>query len=150
MRHSSTMKIFVGADHAGLALKQALVEALAGRELTVEDLGTHDTQSCDYPDFAHDVARRVAAGEGDLGLLVCGSGVGMSIAANRHEGVRAVVCSEPYSAGMARRHNDANVLCLGSRVVGGGLAEQILDAFLSAEFEGGRHAKRVAKIDPEP
>ncbi len=144
------MKIFVGADHAGLALKQALVEALAGRELTVEDLGTHDTQSCDYPDFAHDVARRVAAGEGDLGLLVCGSGVGMSIAANRHEGVRAVVCSEPYSAGMARRHNDANVLCLGSRVVGGGLAEQILDAFLSAEFEGGRHAKRVAKIDPEP
>jgi ribose 5-phosphate isomerase B len=142
------MNVIVGGDHAGLSLKRSLVEALRARGTAVEDLGTHEETSTDYPDYAHAVARRVAeSGGATLGLLVCGSGVGMSIAANRHAGVRAVVCSEPYSAAMARRHNDANVLCVGSRVVGAGLAEQILDAFLSAEFEGGRHARRVAKID---
>jgi ribose 5-phosphate isomerase B len=140
------MKFFVGADHAGLELKRALVERLRARGVAVEDVGTHEAVSCDYPDFAHAVAREIAAGSA-LGLLVCGSGVGMSIAANRHPGVRAVVCSEPYSAVMARRHNDANVLCLGARVVGVGLAEQILEAFADATFEGGRHAHRVAKID---
>jgi ribose 5-phosphate isomerase B len=144
------MKILVGGDHAGLALKQPLVAFLRQRGLEVEDVGTHDPTSVDYPDYAHRVARGVRAGEAPLGLLVCGSGVGVSIAANRHEGVRAVVCSEPYSAAMARRHNDANVLCLGARVVGLGLAESIVVAFLDNEFEGGRHEKRVAKIEPEP
>ena len=139
--------IVVGADHAGLPLKEALVRALEGRGLDVRDEGTSTGDSVDYPDFGHRVARRVASGEVPLGLLVCGTGVGMSMTANRHPGVRAVVCSEPYSAAMARRHNDANVLCLGARVVGEGLAETILDAFLGAQFEGGRHARRVGKID---
>lgn len=139
-------RVLVGADHAGLSLKRALVARLEEGGHEVVDVGTHDDASCDYPDFAHAIARRVAAGEG-MGLLVCGSGVGMSMAANRHPGVRAVVCSEPYSAAMARRHNDANVLCLGARVVGAGLAEQIVDAFVAAEYEGGRHARRVAKLD---
>jgi ribose 5-phosphate isomerase B len=142
-------KILVGADHAGLPLKRSLSEALRTRGYDVLDLGTHEERASDYPDFAHRVAHGVAAGEAPLGLLVCGSGVGMSITANRHPGVRAVVCSEPYSAAMARRHNDANVLCMGARVVGPGLAEQILDAFLGAEFEEGRHVARVAKIDRE-
>jgi ribose 5-phosphate isomerase B len=114
----------------------------------VRDFGTTNSDSCDYPDFAHALASAIEAGEVDSGMLVCGTGVGMSIAANRHAGVRAVVCSEPLSARMSRRHNDANVLCLGARVVGPDTALDILDAFLSAEFEGGRHAKRVAKITP--
>lgn len=142
-------RIVVGGDHAGLGLKRALVEALDAKGYAVEDIGTHDERATDYPDYARRVARAVADGDAPLGLLVCGSGVGMSIAANRHAGVRAVVCSEPYSATMARRHNDANVLCLGARVVGAGLAAEILDVFLSTEFDGGRHARRVAKIDGE-
>lgn len=144
------MKLLVGSDHAGLPLKTQLVAFLAARGVEVEDVGTHDAASVDYPDYAHRVARGVVAGEAQLGLLVCGSGVGVSIAANRLPGVRAVVCSEPYSAAMARRHNDANVLCLGARVVGVGLGESILTAFLESEFEGGRHAERVAKIELEP
>lgn len=141
-------RIVVGADHAGLPLKQPLVAWLRERGWDVDDLGTHDAASVDYPDYAHRVASAIAAGEHSLGLLVCGSGVGMSIGANRHAGVRAVVCSEPYSAAMARAHNDANVLCLGARVVGVGLAETILAAFLHGAFEGGRHARRVAKLEP--
>ncbi|HEY8429928.1 MAG TPA: ribose 5-phosphate isomerase B [Sandaracinaceae bacterium] len=142
-------RIVVGSDHAGLALKRAMVEALRRRGYTVDDLGTHDDEPCDYPDLGRAVASAVSNGDAPRALLVCGSGVGMAITANRYPRVRAVVCSEPYSAAMARRHNDANVLCLGARVVGVGLAEQILDAFLEAEFEGGRHARRVAKIDGE-
>lgn len=141
------MKIAAGADHAGVALKRAMVEVLEKRGIEVDDLGTHDDASCDYPDFAHAVARAVLDGRAELGLLICGSGVGMSIAANRHAGIYAVVCSEPYSAAMSRRHNHANVLCMGARVVGTGLAESILDAFLGASFEGGRHEVRVRKID---
>ena len=140
-------RIIVGSDHAGLPLKEPLVALLRERGYEVEDVGTTDASSVDYPDFGHRVARAVASGEHELGLLVCGSGIGMSITANRHPGVRAVVCSEPYSAAMARAHNDANVLCLGARVVGAGLAESILDAFLEGEFEGGRHARRVGKIE---
>lgn len=141
------MRIAIGCDHAGLPLKRALLPSLEARATQVRDVGTHDEASCDYPDYAHELARLVAEGEVDLGVLICGSGVGMSIAANRHAGVRAVVCSEPYSAAMARKHNDANVLCMGARVVGPGLAEGILEAFLSASFEGGRHARRVDKIE---
>ena len=113
----------------------------------VEDLGTNDSASVDYPDYAHELANALLEGRAPLGLLFCGSGVGVSIAANRHHGVRAVCCSEPYSAAMARRHNDANVLCMGARVVGGGLGRDILEAFLEQSFEGGRHATRVAKIE---
>lgn len=140
-------RIIVGGDHAGLNLKRALAESLRARGYAVEDIGSHDDASTDYPDYARLLASKVANGDAPLGLLVCGTGVGMSIAANRHAGVRAVVCSEPFSAMMARRHNDANVLCLGARVVGAGLAQEILDVFLATEFEGGRHARRVAKID---
>lgn len=141
-------RIIVGADHAGFPLKEPLVAFLRGRGFEVDDVGTNDATSVDYPDFGHRVARAIAAGEHTLGLLVCGSGIGMSITANRHCGVRAVVCNEPYSAAMARAHNDANVLCLGARVVGIGLAEAIVEAFLAGEFEGGRHERRVAKIEP--
>lgn len=140
-------RIIVGADHAGFELKTALVEALRTRGYEVEDVGTDSPASVDYPDFAHRVAEAVSKERVPLGLLVCGSGVGMSVAANKHPGVRAVVCSEPYSAAMARCHNDANVLCLGGRVVGRGLAESILDVFLHSSFEGGRHARRLEKVE---
>jgi ribose 5-phosphate isomerase B len=139
--------VLVGSDHAGLELKRALVDAMRADGYTVEDLGTHDGTSCDYPDFAHAVATRVAQGEG-LGLLVCGTGLGMSITANKHKGVRAACVSDTFSARMTRMHNDANVLCLGARVVGVGLGIDIVQAFLGASFEGGRHAKRLEKIEP--
>ncbi len=144
----SKKRMGVASDHAGLDLKQVLVTELEKRGFEVEDFGTHTAASCDYPDFAHALARAVESGGVERGVLVCGTGVGMSIAANRHAGVRAVVCSEPLSARMSRRHNDANVLCLGARVVGSDTALDILGAFVEAEFEGGRHAGRVAKISP--
>ncbi|KPK12914.1 MAG: ribose 5-phosphate isomerase [Myxococcales bacterium SG8_38] len=139
--------LIVGSDHAGLALKRELAHVAEGLGYEVRDVGTHTTDSTDYPDYAHQVANAVAAGEG-VGLLVCGTGVGMSIAANRHSGVRAAACSDVYSAMMSRQHNDANVLCVGARVVGPGLAAEILKAFLGESFEGGRHERRVRKIEP--
>lgn len=142
----SNKVLVVGSDHAGLRLKKELLPVAESLGFTVRDLGTNDESSCDYPDFAHAVSQAVVAGEG-LGLLVCGTGIGMSIAANRHAGVRAALCGDTFSARMTRMHNDANVLCLGSRVVGGGLAADILTAFLTSTFEGGRHATRLAKID---
>ena len=144
---SNERSVVVASDHAGLPLKRELVAALAEAGVRYEDLGTHDEASTDYPDYAHRVAEAISSGRHPLGLLVCGSGVGMSMAANRHSGIRAVVCSEPYSAAMARRHNDANVLCMGARVVGPGLAREILEAFLAQAFEGGRHQRRVEKIE---
>jgi ribose 5-phosphate isomerase B len=139
--------IGIACDHAALELKQLLSDELGKRGLTVRDFGTNARDSVDYPDFAHALATAIAAGEITRGILLCGTGVGMSLAANRHPEVRAVVCSEPLSARMSRRHNDANVLCLGARVVGPDTAVDILTAFLEAEFEGGRHARRVAKIN---
>lgn len=139
--------IVVACDHAGLPLKEELLVALRERGIEVEDLGTHDAASVDYPDYAHRASKLVAEGKHRLGVLICGSGVGMAIAANKHPGIRAVVCSEPYSAAMARRHNDANVLCMGARVVGPGLAMEILEAFLAQAFEGGRHSRRVDKLE---
>lgn len=138
--------LFVGSDHAGLALKGELTRLAMELGYDVRDVGTHSTESTDYPDYAHRVAAAVADGQG-LGLLVCGTGLGMSMAANRHRGVRAAVCSGIYSAMMSRQHNDANVLCLGARVVGKGLASEILAAFLNGRFEGGRHERRVGKIE---
>lgn len=139
-------KLIVGSDHAGLDLKRELLGVAAELGYEVVDLGTHTSDSTDYPDYAHQVSNAVARGEG-LGLLVCGTGIGMSMAANRHRGVRAALCGDVFSASMARKHNDANVICIGARVVGTGLAAEILKAFLSAEFEGGRHQRRVQKID---
>ena len=141
------MKIAVGSDHAGYDAKVRLMDRLEARGVTIEDVGTDSLVSVDYPDFAFEVGSRVASGACDLGLLVCGSGIGMAIAANKIAGVRAATCVDPYSAAMARRHNDANVLCMGERVVGQGLARAVLEAFLAAEFEGGRHARRVGKIE---
>ena len=138
--------LIVGSDHAGLELKRELASLATELGYDLRDLGTHTSDSTDYPDYAHQVASAVAAGEG-LGLLVCGTGIGMSMAANRHPGVRAALCGDVFSAMMARQHNDANVLCIGARVVGSGLAGEILKAFLGASFEGGRHERRVNKID---
>ncbi len=141
------MKVFLGSDHAGFALKEFLEAALGELGHEPEDLGTHSTESVDYPDFGHRVAEAVLANEGSLGVLICGSGMGISIAANRHRGIRAALCHEPWSAEMARRHNDANILCMGERIIGTGLARATLEAFLTAEFDGGRHARRVDKIE---
>ena len=143
----TTELIAVASDHAGIDLKNALTIEIQKKGLLVRDFGTTTADSCDYPDFAHEVARAIETGEVKRAVLVCGTGVGMSIAANRHSGVRAVVCSETLSARMSRQHNDANVLCIGARVVGVGTAIDIVQAFLATTFEGGRHAARVAKIN---
>ena len=142
-----TKQLGVASDHAGLDLKRALVTELEKRGVVVREFGTNTSDSCDYPDFAHAVGRAIEGGEIERAILVCGTGVGMSIAANRHATVRAVVCSEPLSARMSRQHNDANVLCIGARIVDAGTAIDIVDAFLGATFEGGRHAKRITKIN---
>ncbi|HEX4621219.1 MAG TPA: ribose 5-phosphate isomerase B [Myxococcaceae bacterium] len=139
------MKLAIGCDHAGLALKTELLDALQGRA-EVQDLGTTSGESVDYPDFASKVARAVGKGEVERGVLVCGTGIGMSIVANKFRGVRAALCTSELEARMARAHNDANVLCLGQRVIGPGQARAILDVFLATPFEGGRHAQRVKKI----
>lgn len=140
------MQIVAGSDHAGLSLKDALVARLRAQGHDVEDVGTNAASSVDYPDYAMAVSRAVAEGRAERGLLVCGTGQGMAMAANRISGVRAAVVSDTFSAKATRAHNDANVLCLGQRVVGSGLAEEIVDAFLATAFEGGRHAGRVAKV----
>jgi ribose 5-phosphate isomerase B len=141
------MRFAAASDHAGFPLKNHLAAWLRARGHEVLDLGTHSAESADYPDFGHQLARRLAAGEFERGLLVCGTGIGISIAANRHPGVRAARCLSEYDARMARAHNDANVLALGERVTGAGLAEAILETFLATAFEGGRHARRVQKIE---
>ena len=139
-------KLAIGADHAGFLLKNHLAQKLRAEGHDVQDLGTHDSQSVDYPDFAAAVGRAVAGGDAELGILVCGSGIGVAIAANKIPGVRAATCNDLYTARLSRAHNDANVLTLGARVVGEGLAEEIVAAFLASPFEEGRHARRVAKI----
>lgn len=138
--------LIIGSDHAGFALKRQLAEAASELGYEIRDVGAESEESTDYPDYAHQVAKAVVAGDG-VGLLVCGTGIGMSMTANRHAGVRAAVCGNVYSATMARRHNDANVLCIGSRVTGPVLAAQIMKAFLTTDFEGGRHERRVKKIE---
>ncbi len=140
------IRVVSGSDHAGLLLKAELRKLLDDRGIAVEDVGTDNGDSVDYPDFASVVAKKVARGEATFGVLVCGTGIGMSIVANKHRGVRAALCTSELEARMARAHNDANVLCLGERVVGAGLATAILAVFLDTPFEGGRHARRVQKI----
>ncbi|EAO2685051.1 ribose 5-phosphate isomerase B [Salmonella enterica] len=138
--------IAFGCDHVGFILKQEIVGHLTQRGIAVIDKGTWSSQRTDYPHYASAVAQAVAAGEVDGGILICGTGVGISITANKVAGIRAVVCSEPYSAQLSRQHNNTNVLAFGSRVVGGELAKMIVDAWLDATFEGGRHQKRVDAI----
>jgi len=144
------MKIVVASDHAGVELRQEMADEARALGHEVTDLGPAPGVAIDYPVNGALVGRLVAAGEYDLGMLVCGTGVGISIAANKVPGIRAVVCSEPFTARLSRQHNNSNVLAVGARVVGPGLARMIVHEWLTAEFEGGRHARRVALIeDPE-
>jgi ribose 5-phosphate isomerase B len=141
-----TERVILGSDHAGLTLRAEAVQVVKAAGFETDDLGPPPGESVDYPDFARRVGEAVAGGQGRFGILVCGTGIGMSIAANKVRGVRAAHCTTEYEARMARAHNDANVLCLGERVVGSGLAGAIVKAFLETRFEGGRHARRVEKI----
>lgn len=140
------MRISIGADHGGRRLKDQVKEMLMQMDIDVDDVGSHDDQSVDYPDYAKVVAHKVKDGRSDLGILVCGTGIGMSIAANKVAGIRCAVVSDEFSARMSREHNQANMLALGERVVGPDLAKSIVKAWLSAEFAGDRHARRVKKI----
>ncbi len=140
------MKVIIASDHAGLELRRELVNVLKELRAEVDDVGPTTNASVDYPDFAKQVCRSVVAGDYTFGVLVCGTGIGMSIVANKYRGVRAAVCTTEFEARMARAHNDANVLCLGQRVVGAGLARSIVEAFVATPFEGGRHQKRLDKI----
>lgn len=140
-------QIAIGCDHVGFELKTHIIEHLQSKGYGIKDFGTHSTERTDYPLFAKAVADAVTKGECEKGILVCGTGVGISIAANKVKGVRAVVCSEPYSALLSRAHNDTNILALGARVVGRDLALMIADIWLGGEFEGGRHQRRVEMIE---
>ncbi|MBO5360425.1 MAG: ribose 5-phosphate isomerase B [Clostridia bacterium] len=139
--------IAIGCDHVGFELKIRIIDHLQSQGHSIKDFGTHSTERTDYPIFGKAVANAVASRECDKGILICGTGVGISIAANKVHGIRAVVCSEPYSALLSRQHNDTNILAFGSRVVGADLAVMIVDAWLSGEFEGGRHKNRVDNIE---
>ena len=141
------MKIAMGNDHTAIELKNIIKEFVESKGYEVIDLGTNSTESCDYPVYGEKVGRAVASGEADLGIAICGTGVGISLAANKVKGIRACVCSEPYTAVMSRRHNDANVLALGAGITGPNLAKRMVEVFLNTEFEGGRHARRVAQRD---
>ena len=142
--------IVLASDHAGVGLKAEIVRLLKARGEAYNDLGPSGDASVDYPVFAHRLVREILSGRADRGVLICGTGIGMSMAANRHPGVRAALCHDAYTAEMARRHNDANVLCMGGRVVGAGVALQIVEVFLGTAFEGGRHQRRVGLIEPSP
>lgn len=141
------VKIAVGSDHGGFVLKGQITEYLKEKGYEVTDCGTYSTDSCDYPVYAKAVAKLVSSKEAEKGILVCGSGIGVSIAANKVKGVRAALCHEPYSAMLSRLHNDANVLCLGERITGRDLALDIVDRWLSTEYEGGRHQKRLDMLE---
>lgn len=140
------MKIAMGSDHGGFALKQHLKTYLENKGCLVEDCGTDSTQSCDYPDFGRLAAEAVASGQCERGIVICTTGIGISISANKVRGIRCALCSEPLSAEMTRRHNDANMLALGGGMIGPNMAERIVDVFLSTAFEGGRHQRRVDKV----
>jgi ribose 5-phosphate isomerase B len=147
--HGDVIKLALGSDHAGFGLKQTCIEHLSGRSgIDVTDFGVHGTESSDYPAVAHELALGVAEGRYDRGVLICGTGIGMSMAANKHQGIRAALCHNLYTVRMARMHNDANILAFGSRVIGDGLALEMVDLFLNTSFEGGRHKKRVDMIEP--
>ena len=140
------MKIAIGNDHGGVELKQHLVEYLKGKGFEVVNFGSDVTESTDYPIYAERVSKAVVSDECDRGILICGTGIGISISANKIHGVRCALCSEPVSAALARQHNDANIVAMGARTIGPVVAEGIVDVFLNTEFQGGRHQRRVDKI----
>ena len=141
------IKIAIGSDHGGFEYKASIIKALQVKGYDVVDMGTYSPESCDYPIIAKKVARAVAKGDFEKGILVCGTGIGMSMAANKVKGIRAAVCGDTFSARATRAHNNANILCLGQRVVGEGLALDIVDIWLTTKFEGGRHESRVNMIE---
>jgi RpiB/LacA/LacB family sugar-phosphate isomerase len=141
------MILLIASDHAGFELKELLAEHARESGHEVIDLGPASEDPVDYPDFAHDLAHRISAGQAEHGVLICGTGIGMCMTANRHPGVRAALCHDAFTAELARRHNNANVLCMGGRTTGPGVAVQMLDIFLATSFDGGRHARRVNKIE---
>lgn len=138
--------IAIASDHGGYTLKEHIKAYLAAKGITCEDFGTNSTDSCDYPDFAKPAAEAVANGQCEKGIVICTTGIGISISANKVKGIRCALCTDTLTAEMTRRHNDANMLAMGAGIVGPMLAERIVDTFLSTEFEGGRHARRVAKM----
>ena len=141
------MKLVIGCDHAGFALKDVVIKHVKEAGHTVIDVGTYSSDSCHYPVYARAVCKKILDGEAERGILICGTGIGMSIAANKHRGIRAACCSDTFSARLTREHNDANVLCFGERVVGAGLALDLVDAFLGAEYlNNGNHVPRVAML----
>ena len=140
------MKLAIGSDHGGFRLKETIKTYLLAHDYEVTDFGTESEDSCDYPDFALPVAEAVAKGEYDRGILICGTGIGIGIVANKVKGVRAALCHDTFSAEACRNHNDANILTMGERIVGEGLALKIVETFLNSDFEGGRHQRRVDKI----
>lgn len=137
------MKIAIGNDHTAIEMKQVIKEFVESKGYEVLDLGTNSTESCDYPVFGEKVGRAVAGGTADLGIVICGTGVGISLAANKVRGIRACVCSEPYTARLSRMHNNSNVLAFGARVIGDEMAKMITEEWLGAVYEGGRHQRRV-------
>jgi ribose 5-phosphate isomerase B len=141
------MKIAMGCDHGGYALKEDIKNLLTGKDYEVVDCGTYSTDSCDYPVFGEAAARKVASGECEYGIVICTTGIGISIAANKVRGIRCAHCTDTLSAEMTRRHNNANMLAIGAGITGKNLAERMVEVFLSTEFEGGRHARRVALLD---
>lgn len=141
------VRIAIGSDHGGFEYKASIIKALQVKGYDVVDMGTYSPESCDYPIIAKKVARAVAKGDFEKGILVCGTGIGMSMAANKVKGIRAAVCGDTFSARATRAHNNANILCLGQRVVGEGLALDIVDIWLTTKFEGGRHERRVNMIE---
>ncbi|MBE6693320.1 MAG: ribose 5-phosphate isomerase B [Ruminococcaceae bacterium] len=143
----NTKQIIIGCDHGGFVLKGQLIKHLQRRGFDVCDVGTYSADSCNYPDIADALCKKIQNGEFERGILVCGTGIGMSIAANKHSGIRAAACENTFSARMTRMHNDANVLCLGERVVGAGLACDMVDLFTDTDFEGGRHTLRVGMLN---
>lgn len=140
------MKITIGSDHGAVELKDVVKKVLAELNVEVDDVGTFGTDSVDYPDIAEKVCAAVTSGKADKGIVLCGTGIGISIAANKIHGIRCALCNDVYSAKMSRKHNDANVLAMGGRVIGYGPAEEIIRAWIETEFEGGRHERRVNKI----
>ncbi len=141
------LKVAIGCDHGGFNYKQKIIDYLKSRNIEYTDVGTYTREACDYPDIARNVTELVASGQVDRGILVCGTGIGMSITANKTRGIRAALCGDTYSARVSRAHNNANVLCLGERVIGEHLALDIVDIWLKTGFEGGRHKRRVDIIE---
>ena len=141
------MKIVVGSDHAGFELKEAVKAKLESEGYEIEDVGTYSTESTDYPKYGHAVGRKVAAGEADRGIAICGTGIGINISCNKVPGIRAALVTSVFQAEMTKAHNDANVLCLGARVTDQDLAFEMIDTWLGTEFEGGRHLRRISEIE---